>query len=37
MIIKPQKPEELASFLKRKPLVLYGFGDTGGGLHSGVI
>lgn len=29
MIIKPQKPEELISFLKSKPLILYGMGDTG--------
>ena len=29
MIIKPNNPEELVGFLKTKPLVLYGMGDTG--------
>ena len=29
MIIKPNNPEELVGFLKTKPLILYGMGDTG--------
>lgn len=29
MIIKPEKPEELVEFLKSKPFILYGMGDTG--------
>lgn len=29
MIIKPNNPEKLISFLKAKPFILYGMGDTG--------